>query len=95
VTADEVEFLRWRAERWMKARHFWPALTHNPAFVLRHGVEMFRHTFRGSSLKWLVGLEGDREVFARYQAIRRAEREYLPTVPDTLGVPGAPSPARI
>jgi radical SAM superfamily enzyme YgiQ (UPF0313 family) len=74
LSAEEIEFLRWRADRWMKLRHFWPTLSHSPWFVLRHGIEMLRHTFRGSSLRSVLGLESDREVFARYQAIRRAER---------------------
>ena len=42
VPAEEVEFLRWRAERWMKARHFPVALAHDPGFVLRHAARMFR-----------------------------------------------------
>ena len=37
LPAEEIEFMRWRAERWMKLRHFWPTLTHSPWFVLRHG----------------------------------------------------------
>jgi anaerobic magnesium-protoporphyrin IX monomethyl ester cyclase len=77
LAADDIEFLRWRAERWMKLRHFWPVLTHSPGFVLRHGKEMLAHTFRGSSLRSLFGLEDERTVFERYKAIRRAEREYL------------------
>jgi radical SAM superfamily enzyme YgiQ (UPF0313 family) len=82
LTAGDIEFQRWRAERWMKLRHFWPALAHSPGFVLRHGREMLAHTFRGSSLRSMVGLEDERTVFARYQAIRRAERDYLPEVAD-------------
>ena len=82
LDAGEIEFIRWRAERWMKLRHFWPTLRHNPGFVLRHGPAMLRHTFRGSSLRSVFGLETDREVFARYRRIRRAERDYLPAVPD-------------
>jgi hypothetical protein len=74
---EEVEFLRWRKERWMKARHFPAALRHHPGFVLRHGPAMFRHTFRGHSWRWLLGLESDRDVFARYQSLRKAERQYL------------------
>ena len=50
LSADEIEFMRWRAERWMKLRHFWPTFAHNPWFVLRHGPQMLRYTFRGSSL---------------------------------------------
>ena len=76
LSAEEIEFMRWRAERWMKLRHFWPTLSHSPWFVLKHGYEMMRHTFRGSSLRSMLGLESEHEVFARYQAIRRAERDY-------------------
>jgi hypothetical protein len=82
LEADEIEFLRWRAERWMKLGHFWPALRHDPRFVLRHGAAMLAHTFRGSSVRSLLGLESERTVFARYRRLRRAEREYLPGVPD-------------
>ena len=77
LDASEIEFMRWRAERWMKLRHFWPVLRHSPWFVLRHGHEMLRHTFRGLSWRSLVGLETEREVFARYKSIRRMERRYL------------------
>jgi anaerobic magnesium-protoporphyrin IX monomethyl ester cyclase len=81
LEADDIEFLRWRSERWMKARHFPSALAHDPIFVLRHAWQMFGHTFRGSSLRSMLGLEDARAVFRRYQGIRRAEREYLPDVP--------------
>ena len=84
--ADDIEFLRWRAERWMKLRHFWPVFIHSPGFVLRHGAAMVAHTFRGSSWRSMLGLEDARAVFARYKAIRRAERDYLPSVP-TRGTP--------
>jgi radical SAM superfamily enzyme YgiQ (UPF0313 family) len=83
LSADEIEFLRWRAERWMKLGHFWPALRHNPGFVLRHGPAMLAHTFRGSSLRSILGLETERAVFERYRHIRRRERDYLPSVSDT------------
>jgi radical SAM superfamily enzyme YgiQ (UPF0313 family) len=79
LTAEEIEFMRWRAERWMKMRHFWPVFAHDPWFVLRHGAAMLRHVFRGSTLRSIIGLEDDREVFARYREIRRSEREYLAT----------------
>ena len=80
LSADEIEFLRWRAERWMKLRHFWPTLTHSPLFVLRHGASMVAHTFRGSSVRSALGLESERVVFHRYREIRRTERDYLPTI---------------
>jgi anaerobic magnesium-protoporphyrin IX monomethyl ester cyclase len=77
LDADEIEFIRWRAERWMKLRHIWPALAHDTWFVMRHWPEMMAHTFRGSSWRSAIGLESDRAVFARYKDIRRAERQYL------------------
>jgi radical SAM superfamily enzyme YgiQ (UPF0313 family) len=79
LPADEIEFMRWRAERWMKVRHVPAAIRHYPRFVMRHGLKMLAHTFRGSSWRSALGLEDSRAVFARYKAIRRAEREYLPS----------------
>ena len=76
LTADEIEFLRWRAERWMKLRHFPKALRHSPGFCLRHGPKMIGHTLRGS-WRSLVGLESERQAFARYRAIRARERDLL------------------
>ena len=78
LSADEIEFLRWRADRWMKVRHMPAALAHSPLFVLRNAIGMFTHTFAGSSLRSLLGLEDDRVVFARYRERRRRERVYLP-----------------
>jgi radical SAM superfamily enzyme YgiQ (UPF0313 family) len=77
LEAEDIEFIRWRAERWMKLRHFWPVLRHSPGFVLRHGAGMLAHTFRGSTLRSLLGLEDERAAFVRYKALRRIEREYL------------------
>jgi anaerobic magnesium-protoporphyrin IX monomethyl ester cyclase len=77
LDAEEIEFMRWRAERWMKLRHLWPALAHDPLYVLRHGHEMLGHTFRGSTWRTAVGLESERAAFQRYKDIRRVEREYL------------------
>jgi anaerobic magnesium-protoporphyrin IX monomethyl ester cyclase len=78
LDAEEIEFLRWRAERWMKCRHLPTGFVHDPLVVLRHCGEMCRHTFRGSTWRTWLGLESEREAFKRYRAIRRAEREYLP-----------------
>ena len=75
VPADEVELMRWRAERWMKLRHMPVAIAHDPGFVLRHGLAMLRHTFAGTSLKSMLGLEDERVTFERFRAIRRRERE--------------------
>jgi radical SAM superfamily enzyme YgiQ (UPF0313 family) len=77
LPAEEIEFLRWRAERWMKLRHFPKALVENPLFCLRHGLAMVAHVFRGATWRWLLGLESDRRVFARYRELRAAERELL------------------
>jgi hypothetical protein len=74
---EEVEFMRWKAERWMKVRHMPVAFRHDPWFVLRNGKRMLAHTFRGSTWRSIVGLEKDRDVFQRYRAIRRQERQYL------------------
>jgi radical SAM superfamily enzyme YgiQ (UPF0313 family) len=77
LTAQQIEFLRWRAERWMKVRHLPAALRHSPGFVLRNGVKMLAHTFRGNTLKSLLGLEDEHQAFDRYRAIRKAERAYI------------------
>ena len=82
LQAEEIEFLRWRAERWMKVRHVPVVLRRYPGFVLRNGPRMLAHTFRGSTWRSIVGLESERQVFARYKARRAAEREY---VPETAG----------
>jgi hypothetical protein len=80
----------------MKLGHFWATLCHSPLFVMRHGFGMLAHTFRGSTLRWVLGLESDRRVFERYRDIRRTEREYLPSVTlDIADMPrdGSPSQA--
>jgi anaerobic magnesium-protoporphyrin IX monomethyl ester cyclase len=84
VPALDIEFLRWRAERWIKLRHLPAAFFHNPLFVLRHGLEMMRHTFTGTTLRSLVGLESARVVFERFRRSRREEREALTPGSDAL-----------
>jgi anaerobic magnesium-protoporphyrin IX monomethyl ester cyclase len=78
LEADEIEYLRWRAERWMKVRHIPHVLREYPGFVLRYGPRMLAHTFRGSTWRSALGLESERAVFKRYKARRAAEREYVP-----------------
>jgi anaerobic magnesium-protoporphyrin IX monomethyl ester cyclase len=78
LDAGEVEFLRWRAERWMKLRHLPVVLRRYSGFVLRNAPRMCAHTFRGSTWRSALGLESEREVFERYKRIRAAEREYVP-----------------
>jgi radical SAM superfamily enzyme YgiQ (UPF0313 family) len=85
LSAEDIEFMRWKAERWMKVRHMPAAIRHDPGFVLRHAPAMLAHTFRGSTWRSLVGLEGSREVFRRYRAIRARERDYVDW-PDPLPV---------
>ena len=74
---EEIEYERWRAERWMKTRHIPAVISHEPLFVLRNWWKMLSFTFRGSSIKSMLGLESDRKVFQRYRDIRSAERIYL------------------
>src|SRR5438876_3385915 len=77
MSADEVEFLRWRGERWMKLRHMPAAFADSPLFLLRNAPKMFAHTFRGSTIRSFLGLGDERKAFQRFQAIRRAERAYV------------------
>ncbi len=77
LPAEEIEFLRWRAERWMKLAHFPIALVRNPKFVLKQGRKMLLHTFRGCTWRTLLGLEDERKAFQRYRAIRMQERVYI------------------
>jgi radical SAM superfamily enzyme YgiQ (UPF0313 family) len=77
LKAEEIEFLRWRAERWMKMGHFPFVFWHSPRFVLRHGTKMVAHILRGMTLKTLLGLEDEHVAFERYRAIRQAERNYV------------------
>jgi radical SAM superfamily enzyme YgiQ (UPF0313 family) len=80
VPAREVEFLRWRAERWMKLRHMPVACLHSPGFVLQHGLAMLAHTFAGSTLRSALGFESERAVFNRFRERRRREREMATAV---------------
>jgi radical SAM superfamily enzyme YgiQ (UPF0313 family) len=88
LAAEEVEFMRWRAERWIKAHHMPAAFLHSPLFILRHGWRMFVHTFRGSTIKSFLGLEDEHTTFERYRAIRKAERAYIQETPH-LGTPSS------
>jgi len=74
LSAEDIEFLRWRADRWMKVGHMPAAFAHSPLFVLRNALKMLAHTFAGSSLRSVLGLEDEKAVFARYRHQRRAER---------------------
>ena len=99
LDADEIEYLRWRADRWMKLRHMPAAIRLYPRFVLTHARRMMAHTFRGTTWRSALGLESSREAFRRYKQIRAGERRYLdwpdpaPADPDvrlTLGISQKP-----
>jgi len=45
--------------------------------VLTHAPQMMAHTFRGSTLRSLLGLEEERLAFRRYKAIREREQEHV------------------
>jgi radical SAM superfamily enzyme YgiQ (UPF0313 family) len=77
LSGEEVEFMRWRAERWMRLRHMPVAFLHDPLFVLRNARRMFAHTFRGATWKTFLGLEDERLAFERFRAIRSRERDYV------------------
>jgi radical SAM superfamily enzyme YgiQ (UPF0313 family) len=77
LRCEEIEFLRWKAERWMKFRIGRITFTHDPWYVLRHGLKMLLHNFRGATLKTFLGLEDEHKAFMRYRALRQAERNYL------------------
>jgi radical SAM superfamily enzyme YgiQ (UPF0313 family) len=80
LDAEEVEFMRWRAERWMKVRHMPAALRHDPWFVMANAPKLLAHTFRGSTWRTWLGLEDERRAFTRFKQLRRHEREYVPEV---------------
>jgi len=89
LEAEDIEYLRWKAERWMKVRHMPAAARHDPWFVLRHGRKMLAHTFRGTTWRSLVGLETPRDVFRRYRGIRERERSYVDWPDPLTGSPAA------
>ena len=61
----------------MKLSHFPIVLVRNPRFVLKQGMKMLLHTFRGCTWRTLLGLEDERKAFERYRAIRKQERAYM------------------
>ena len=93
LPADEIEFARWKADRWMKVRHVPAVFVHDPWFVLRHTPQMLAHTFRGCSWRTFVGLEDARQAFERYRRIRRSERKYMPAQHDEPSVGDLPATA--
>jgi hypothetical protein len=45
-----------------------------------HGLEMLAHTFTGTTLRSILGLESDRAVFERFRERRRQQREHATAV---------------
>ncbi len=74
---EDIEFLRWKAERWMKLRHMPRAFAHDPLWIGRNAPRLARHTFRGCTWRTFLGLEDSREAFRRYRAIRTRERDFF------------------
>ncbi|HTD57129.1 MAG TPA: radical SAM protein, partial [Silvibacterium sp.] len=87
LSLDEIEYLRWKAERGIKTKHIPTVLKHDPLFVLKNMGKMAAHTYRGSTLRTFLGLESERAAFARYKEIRRQEREYVKPVHTTTAEP--------
>ena len=79
----------------MKLRHMPAAFRHSPGFVLRHGVEMLAHTFTGSTVRSLVGLEDEHAAFERFRSARARERAAACAVerPPAAGQRESPAPA--
>jgi radical SAM superfamily enzyme YgiQ (UPF0313 family) len=75
LSALDIEFLRWKAERWMKVRHLPAVFAHSSLFVLRHAHQMLAHTFTGTTVRSVFGLEPERAVFERFRSARRKERD--------------------
>ena len=91
LAPEEIEYQRWKAERWMKVRHIPRVFAHDPGFVLQNGHRMLAHTFRGSTWRSWIGLESSRRVFDRYRALRVRERCYVEW-PDPLEAASASRP---
>jgi len=90
VSAHEIEFLRWRAERWMKVRHMPAAFAHSPLYVLQHAFKMLSHTFAGTTLRSMLGLEDEHAAFDRFRAHRRRERDAYRQAGSDAQLPDSP-----
>ena len=94
VSAEEIEYLRWKADRWMKLKHLPAALRHSPWFVLKNAPKMMRHTFAGSSLRSIFGPRkrpcGVRSLPRHPAGAAGAQRRLTPPDPET-STPGSSS----
>jgi anaerobic magnesium-protoporphyrin IX monomethyl ester cyclase len=77
LSGREIEYMRWRTERWIKVRFGWTLFRFYPSYFLRNALRLGRVIFRGSTIRSLLGLASEREAFERYCAIRTAERKFL------------------
>ena len=84
LSAEEVEFMRWKAERWMKVRHVPTALKHDPGYVAGTACACCATSSAGQLSGHGSGSE-PADAFRRYKAIRRAEREFFPDVSPSGG----------
>jgi radical SAM superfamily enzyme YgiQ (UPF0313 family) len=77
LSGREIEFMRWKAERWIKLRHTYALFRHDPKFIYKYGRRLLKFLFRGSTVRSFLGLESARKAFERYCAIRERERKYV------------------
>jgi radical SAM superfamily enzyme YgiQ (UPF0313 family) len=77
LSGEEIEFLRWKAERWIKVRHYWALIKHDPSFMARNIKKLLEFNFRGCTLKTFLRLESELVAFNRYRGMRVAERNYV------------------
>ena len=68
---EEIEFERWRSERWMKVRHIPAVIAHDPCSCSQLVEDAFPY-LSWKQLKSALGLESDHKVFERYREIRSA-----------------------
>ena len=61
----------------MKVRHLPAVFAHSSMFVLRHAHQMLAHTFTGTTMRSMLGLETEQAVFERFRSARRKERDYV------------------
>ena len=59
----------------MKVRHLPAVFAHSSMFVLRHAHQMLAHTFTGTTMRSMLGLEPEQAVFERFRSARRKERD--------------------
>ena len=65
LTGKEIEFLRWKVERWMRVRHLSALFSQDPLFVVANFFSILSFSFRGSSVHSVLGFEKEGAVFER------------------------------